>query len=411
MEHTLGRASPDDQIQQADAFPDGISGFWESGSLAPLSSIGAGKAEIESLIELYFLRRAQQRVFDEFVQARKARDKRRARPKENPETLQLLEAKVAALQELETSIPKGCPVRLRHLVGHGSEPNHDVLYPCDEAKEAVRPPNAQEWSDFGQDVASIARKMAALAHEVPDLFSLDFQPPSISMFKVPLTLPPSDDMMQVDDGSPVSEKDSSSITTLWHDITHVHSTFSYINEVRVDEERPALEDLIDQFDVGLKEEENKWPNEGIDLENLRQQYPKWKEEAEGRLKQLREMVHELEEQNKQHRGSNFALRLGVYKFKNDVDEIKELYNAFLDPPTETARALAHPQFTELMAPIKNDVSIAARKHVQTMLNAFHKDLKSAVTEISSLMYHDLQNTLEPIVESTEQLLRDIYTEP
>jgi molybdopterin converting factor small subunit len=265
------------------------------------------------LIELYFLRRAQQRVFDELVQARKARDKRRGRPKENPETLQLLEAKVAALQELETSFPKEYPVRLRHLVGHGSEPTHEILYPCDEAKEAVRLPNAQEWSDFGQDMAGIARKMATLADEDPDLFSSDFQPPSISMFKVPQTLPLFDDMMQVDDDPPMSEKDSSSITTLRHDITHVHNTFSYINEVKVDEERPALEDLIDEFNAGLKEEENKWPNEGIDLENLRQQYPKWKEEADGRLNQLREMVHELEEQNKKHRRSNFALRLGVYK--------------------------------------------------------------------------------------------------
>jgi len=110
-------------------------------------------------------------------------------------------------------------------------------------------------------------------------------------------------------------------------------------------------------------------------------------------------------------GSNFALRVEAYKLKNDVDEAKELYNSLLQPPTEPTPAFTHPQFSELVTPIKGDISIIARKHAQAMLSSFYKDLKSMVTEVSALMYHDLQNTLEPIVEHTDRTLREIYREP
>lgn len=247
------------------------------------------------------------------MRARKARDKRKARANENPGVSQLLEAKVAALQELEASFPKEYPVRLRHLLRRGPEPKHHLLYPSDEAKEAVRPPNAQEWSEFGQSVERLITKRDEIAAEEPSLFPLKPQPLSISMFRVPSPLALSDERMEID-SHPVS-RDSSPFSTLLDDISGLHTSFSHIYEVRIDEQRSALEDLLDDFDAKLKEEESRWPHEPVELEKLRQQYPKWKEEADARVEQLRRIVEELEEGNKKHRGSNFALRVEAYKVR------------------------------------------------------------------------------------------------
>ncbi len=247
------------------------------------------------------------------MQALKASDKRKSRSNENPEVSLLIEAKVAALQELEASFPREYPVRLRHILGRGPEPMHDVLYPTDEAKEAVRLPDAEEWTEFAQSMASITSKQDELVSEEPDLFPQEPRPLSPSMFKV--TWPPvvSDDSMEVD--NPSVSKDSSPFSTLLDGISDLSASFSHIEEVRVDEERLALEDLLDEFDAKLKEEEDKWPRELVALEKLKQQYPKWKEEADARVRQLRRIVEELEERNKRRRGSNFTLRVEAYKVR------------------------------------------------------------------------------------------------
>src|SRR5260370_39318062 len=87
-----------------------------------------------SLVELYFLRRTQQRVFEELLQARQFRNKRKGRVNESPEVSRLMKTKVATLQELEASFPKEYPVRLKHLLGRGPETKHGVLYASGEDK-------------------------------------------------------------------------------------------------------------------------------------------------------------------------------------------------------------------------------------------------------------------------------------